>query len=248
MGDPSTAEQRRRVLVVDDDVDTCRNLRDILTDMGYEAETAHNGPEALQRIRDRAFDVALLDLKMPGMDGLTLYHRIKELASGTVAIIVTAYATGDTAEQALQAGAWHILSKPVDLSKLLPLVGEAVQQPLVMVIDDDPALCASLWDVLRDQGYRVCIARDQETARDQLQKQDYRVVLVDMKLPEGDGGSMYRLVRDANPLARVVLITGFRHELQQLIDRVIAEGAEAVCYKPFDMPRLLEMIKSLSDA
>src|SRR5690606_29178094 len=125
------------------------------------------------RIRDRAFDVALLDLKMPGMDGLTLYHRIKELASGTVAIIVTAYATGDTAEQALQAGAWHILSKPVDLSKLLPLVGEAVQQPLVMVIDDDPALCASLWDVLRDQGYRVCIARDQETARDQLQKQDY---------------------------------------------------------------------------
>jgi CheY-like chemotaxis protein len=234
------------VLVVDDDVDTCHNLSDILTDFGYEVLTAHNGLDALDLVRQHAFDVALLDLKMPGMDGLTLYREIRKLSSGTVGIIVTAYATGDSAEQALQAGAWHVLSKPVDLGRLMPLVDEASHQPLVMIVDDDSDLCESLWDVLRDRGYRVCIAHDDDEAAEKLKAQSHRVVLIDMKLPHGDGSSVYRLVRNANPEARVVLITGFRSELQNLIERVVAEGADAVCYKPFEMPQLLNTIGRLA--
>ncbi len=238
----------RRVLVVDDDVDTCHNLRDILTDMGYTVDIAHDGPSALGLIRQWPFDVALLDLKMPGMDGLTLYREIKKLRSGTVAIIVTAYATGDTAALALQAGAWRVLSKPVDLGQLLPLVDEASQQPLVMIIDDDHDLCESLWDVLRDRGYRVCVAHNGQEALERLPGMQHRVVLIDMKLPRGDGSHVFHLVRSANPQARVVLITGFRTELQDLIERVVTEGADAVCYKPFDMPKLLETVEHLAAA
>src|SRR2546428_789145 len=76
---------RSSVLVVDDDVDTCRNLSDILTDLGYHVDCAHDGPSALDLVRRNAYDVALLDLKMPGMDGLTLYREIKKLSASTVA-------------------------------------------------------------------------------------------------------------------------------------------------------------------
>ena len=69
-----------RILVVEDDPDICRNLGDILTDLGYEVDTAQDGPTAVELVRQRAYDVALLDLKMPGMDGLTLYHEIKKRA------------------------------------------------------------------------------------------------------------------------------------------------------------------------
>jgi CheY-like chemotaxis protein len=69
--------RKTSVLVVDDDLDTCRNLQDILTDMDYEVETAQDGPAALELVRRRPFDVALLDLKMPGMDGLELYRQIR---------------------------------------------------------------------------------------------------------------------------------------------------------------------------
>jgi DNA-binding NtrC family response regulator len=244
----TTPDPARRVLVVDDDVDTCHNLSDILTDMGYSVEIAHDGPSALGMVRQRPFDVALLDLKMPGMDGLTLYREIKKLRSGTVAIIVTAYATGDTAAQALQAGAWRVLSKPVDLGQLMPLVEEASQQPLVMIIDDDHDLCESLWDVLRDRGYRVCVAHNEQEALERLPGVQHRVVLIDMKLPRGDGSHVFQLVRSANPQARVVLITGFRTELQELIERVVTEGADAVCYKPFDMPQLLDTVEHLAAA
>src|SRR5947208_1462288 len=99
------------VLVVDDEVDTCRNLSDILTDRGYRVDVAHDGPSALELVRKNPYDVALLDYRMPGMDGLTLYREIKKLRADTVAIVVTAYASGTTTEEALQAGAWQVLSK-----------------------------------------------------------------------------------------------------------------------------------------
>ena len=96
-------------------MDTCRNLSDILTDLGYRVDIAHDGPSALELVRSNAYDVALLDLKMPGMDGLTLYREIKKLARRTRwRIVVTAYAGGSTAEEALAAGAWQVLPKPVD--------------------------------------------------------------------------------------------------------------------------------------
>jgi CheY-like chemotaxis protein len=234
------------VLVVDDEVDTCRNLSDILTDLGYHVDVAHDGPAALTLVRQNAYDVALLDLKMPGMDGLELYREVKKLRADTVAIIVTAYATSAVADAALTAGAWQVVPKPADLPRLLGLVGQAVNQPLVLVVDDDPDLCTCLWDVLRERGYRVGLAHDERQAAERLKDRGFKVVLIDLKLPGGDGSRVFHLVRWANPQARTVVITGHRSEMEQLVERVVREGADAVCYKPFDLPKLLTTLERLT--
>ena len=236
------------ILVVDDEVDTCRNLSDILTDLGYRVDVAHDGLTALELVRQKPYDVALLDLKMPGMDGLTLYREIKKIRAGTVAIVVTAYSGGDTTSEALAAGAWQVLAKPVDFPRLLGLVDEAVGQPLVMVVDDDHDLCANLWDLLRDQGYRVEVAHDEKQAAEFLNDRNFKVVLIDMNLPTGDGATVFRIVRQTNPQARTVVITGHRSEMDRLVKEVVDEGADAVCYKPFDVPNLLTTLKQLSEA
>jgi DNA-binding NarL/FixJ family response regulator len=67
-----------------------------------------------------------------------------------------------------------------------------------------------------------------------------------MKLPQGDGQSVFRLVRQLVPTARTVLITGFRHEMEEQIDAVLKEGADVVCYKPLDVSSLLETVQRLS--
>jgi DNA-binding NtrC family response regulator len=232
--------------VVDDEVDTCRNLSDILTDLGYHVDIAHDGPCALELVRRHPYDVALLDLRMPGMDGLTLYREIKKLRAGTVALIASAYASSAVAEEALDAGAWQVLPKPVDFPRLLGLVEEALGQPLVLVVDDDPDLCSNLWDLLRQQGYRVALAHDELMAEEQLRNKSYRVVLIDMRLPIGDGNGVYQLVRQANPQARTIVITGHRTETDELVQRVMNEGADALCYKPFDVPKLLGLLEQLT--
>jgi CheY-like chemotaxis protein len=241
-----TRRDEPRILVVDDDPDICHNLSDILIDLGYSVDFAHDGPAALELVRQRPYDVALLDLKMPGMDGLTLYREIKKQRAETVALLVTAYAGPATATEALSAGAWKVVPKPVDFPALLGLVDEALGQPLVLVVDDDQDLCANLWDLLRERGFRVGIAHNRRQAAETLEESTFQVVLIDMKIPDGDGDAVFRMVREVNPQARTILITGYRPEMDQLVDQVLAEGADAVCYKPFDVPSLLTALERLA--
>ena len=233
------------ILLVDDDIDICENMADILSDMGYRVNVAHDGMSALELVRLQPYDIALLDLKMPGMNGLELYREIKRLRPGTVAMLVTAHATQATTDEALTAGTSHVLSKPVDMPRLLGLIDESLGQPQLLVVDDDRDLCDNLWDLLHGHGYRVSLAHDESEAAGHL-RETTRVVLIDMRLPIGDGGSVFHLVRETNPRARTLLMTGWRAETSPLIDRLRAEGADAVCYKPFDVPRLLETLKSLA--
>ena len=94
-----------------------------------------------------------------------------------------------TAEEALAAGAWKVVPKPVDFAKLLGLVDEALDQPLVLIVDDDRDLVRNLWDLLRERGFRVCLAHDCREAAEQLKQSTFKVVLIDMRIPDGDGGS-----------------------------------------------------------
>jgi DNA-binding response OmpR family regulator len=230
------------VLVVDDEVDICANMADILGDLGFRVDMAHDGDTALEMIRSKAYDIALLDLKMPGMDGLELYRRIKHLRSGTVAIIVTAYANTVMADQALASGAWRIVAKPVDSRILLDLVEKAIGQPLILVVDDDREMCANLWDILRDRGYRVDLAHDLDEGIRLLESTTFQVVLMDVRLPGGDCSQLLNWIRAASPGTQTILITAHRSETDRLVAQILEDGADAICYKPFDVAQLLKLI------
>ncbi len=230
------------ILVVDDEIDACQNIADILGDCGYRVDVAYDGFSALELVRTHTYDIALLDLKMPGMDGLTLYREIKKLSAGTVAIIVTAFAAQGTANEALAAGAMDVFPKPVDFPKLMDILNQALQRPLALIVDDDVELCNNLWDLFNDHGYRLCVAHDESEAEARLQTRDYDVVLIDMKLPQGNGLGVYQKVRQASADAHVVAITGYRSETESLVQQIVADGANVVCYKPFDVHNLLETL------
>lgn len=114
------------ILVVDDDADTCRNMADLLGDLGYAVETAEGGDTALEKARQQRYDLGLLDLRMPGMDGLTLCRHLKRLQPPMVTMLVTAYGGSDLDEEARAAGARHVLPKPLDFPRLLSLIEKAL--------------------------------------------------------------------------------------------------------------------------
>lgn len=126
------SKESHRILIVDDDTDNLANLSDILTDIGYETETACDGQIALDKIAsncpkdERRFDLCLLDLKMPGMDGIELLKEIRSRNPDLRAIMISAYVGEDGIKRALAAGTWKVLQKPVEINTLLEMIDEAV--------------------------------------------------------------------------------------------------------------------------
>jgi CheY-like chemotaxis protein len=113
------------ILVVDDNRDTCYNMADILGDLGYVVDTAYSGKTALEKARQQSYDLGLLDLRMPEMDGLTLCRHLKRLHPLMITIIITAF-SANSLDHARDAGVQPILPKPVDFPKLLALVEQAL--------------------------------------------------------------------------------------------------------------------------
>ncbi len=116
------------ILIVDDE----KVVRDSLTkwfrEDGYTVGAAENAAEALRKLQSQPWQIILLDIKMPGMDGMELQQRIKEVDPGVTIIFITAHASVDTAVQALKAGAFDYITKPIDPDYLSHLVTNAIKQ------------------------------------------------------------------------------------------------------------------------
>ncbi len=106
--------QKPRILVVDDEAAMRESLTDWLMEDEYEVSQASSGEEAISMVKEKSFEVVLLDLKMPGMDGLETMKGLKEICPDTEIVMMTAYATVDTAVQAMRVGAFDYMVKPFD--------------------------------------------------------------------------------------------------------------------------------------
>jgi len=116
------------ILIVDDEFSVRDSLFNWFKTEGYRVDTAENGMKALKKLQESSWDIVLVDIKMPGMDGMELQRHMRKIDSTTTVIIITAYATVDTAVEAMKEGAFDYLSKPIDPDKLSILVRNAVNQ------------------------------------------------------------------------------------------------------------------------
>ncbi len=116
------------ILIVDDEKNTREGLQRFLEQKGYEAHVAENGEEALKLAKELNPDITLLDLRMPGMDGMHLLHRLKAGHPKMVVLMLTAYGTVETAVQAMKAGAYYYLTKPVNLDELELILRKAIRE------------------------------------------------------------------------------------------------------------------------
>jgi len=116
-----------RILVTEDDRNLRRVLKAMLDREGYEVAEARNGAEALDWIAAHPVDVVISDIRMPKMDGLSLFRKLREIRPGLPVILVTAYGTIGDAVEAIRSGAFDYISKPFDEAELLRVVGNAAR-------------------------------------------------------------------------------------------------------------------------
>jgi len=125
--------EQKRILIVDDDESSRSILSLMLERAGYETETAGTGQEALDKAQEKFFNLILLDIMLPDVKGTELLATLKEMHPDTAVIMATAYASLETAVQALNKGASAYITKPLYVDEVLATVGEALEkQHLVM--------------------------------------------------------------------------------------------------------------------
>ncbi len=107
-----------RVLVVDDEPDSVELLQEFLTGKGYEVVTASNGEEALRKVKEERPHLVLLDVRMPGMNGLDVLRKVREFDQEVGVIMVTAVNEEDTGRDALKLGAFDYIVKPLNFDYL----------------------------------------------------------------------------------------------------------------------------------
>ncbi len=241
-------EDKASILIVDDNVSLVRTMSFVLKRKGFTVVTAKDGLEAIEKVREMPFDIILLDIRMPIMDGIETHRGIKKIRPEAVVVMMTAYSVEDMVREALQDGAYGVIYKPVDMDKVIALIEEsskAKQGSLIMVVDDDTAICSTLKNILARRGYRVGVAHSGEEAIDMAQEKAYDIAIIDMKLPAINGLDTYLAIKQVNPGLIAIMMTAYHQEMADLVEEALRNNAYTCLYKPFDMNTILGFVTAI---
>ncbi len=125
---PPGADPGARLLVVDDDPNTRAGLRDLLSLMGYHVEEAGSGHEALSLLESEPYDLMVLDMRMPGMDGVEAMQRARQIRPDLLIVVLTAHATLESAIAAVKSDAVDYLLKPINIESLSAVISHALRE------------------------------------------------------------------------------------------------------------------------
>ncbi len=117
-----------RILVIDDERSIRNTLKDILEYEKYEVDLAEDGPKGLEKIKNGEYDVALCDIKMPGMDGIEVLDKLIEMGADLPVVMISGHGNIDTAVEAIKKGAFDFIEKPLDLNRLLITIRNAMDK------------------------------------------------------------------------------------------------------------------------
>ncbi|MFL5365301.1 MAG: sigma-54-dependent transcriptional regulator, partial [Myxococcales bacterium] len=185
---------KQRILVVDDEANARAALRTILSEEGYEISEAADGEEGFARIEEWSPDLVLADVRMPRMNGLALLRKAKETGAEASFIMMTAFASIETAVEAVKAGAENYLVKPLDVSAVLVFIAKALEKRQLV--------------------------REAASLRERVRE---RFRLEGMVGESPELAAVYNVVRQAAPTKATVLILGESGTGKELIAQALHE-------------------------
>mgnify|MGYP002641921165 CR=1 FL=1 len=237
--------EKAGILIVDDDPGMSETLADILSETGYGVAVAGDGYRAMAMIKEKIYDVALMDIKMPGINGVETFKEVKRLSPSTGVIMMTAYALEDLVQEALAEGALSIFYKPLDIDRVVGLIEKVGQGVLILVVDDDPNMCETLKDLLEQKSYKVGVAHSGREAIGCAQEKAYDIVFMDVKMPDINGLEAYLAIKDINPKITAVMMTGYGQEVSELLEEAMGNNAYTCLHKPMDLDRVVALVDEI---
>lgn len=250
-----------KLLMVDDEEEFLTSSTQALGRRGIDVMMAFDGAMALKMIKEHKFEVIVLDVKMPGMDGIEVFHRIQTERPGLPVILLTGHGSIPQAFETSKEGVFDYLAKPCEIDALAKVIKDAVaqtrnqtektsaivttsksgEQIQVLIVDDEVELLESLKNVLQRREMEVTTAQSGEEALKLMKKSLIEVVVLDIKMPGMDGIEVLQIIRKEFPNVMVVLLTG--HPTVDTAMTGMKRGAFDYVMKPPDVDELIDTIR-----
>lgn len=235
-----------RILVVDDDVDAADSLAELFDMEGHDVKVAYSGESAVQAYRDGDFDIAFMDIMMPGKNGVESFFEIRQLKPDAKVYMMTGFSVEQLVQQAIEHGAMGVLSKPVDLKRLLSVLDEVKPSGVVLIAEDDPQFGPELVNLIESGGFACKLATNGAEALEVMQTGTIDILVLDLKLPVIDGVEVYTMLKQAGTVVPTIIITGHASEHADTLHAMRDVSVTGVLNKPFDPSVLLDQLNELA--
>ena len=232
----------KRILVVDDETNMRATLADILSDEGYRIDTAADGLSAVEMCAQQNYDVVLLDVRMPGIDGVEAFRRIRRHNESIRVVMMSAYSKDDLKRAVLDEGAIAFLSKPLDIENVIGLIQD-VRETSVLVVEGDVAVADQLRESLKKQSYWVKVTSSPHDALELAEQIHFDIVLIDAQLPTMNGLELYLAIKKLSPGSVAIMVSGVEEEFENIAREAVRQTAYTFVHKPLDMDNLFRLLK-----
>ncbi|TLY32506.1 MAG: response regulator [Nitrospirae bacterium] len=248
------------ILVIDDERMVCDLLRAVFSRYGHEVLTAFDGRNGLDLFEQHRPRFTLLDLRMPGMNGIEVLTRIRALDPRAAVIVLTGAGSADLENQARQMGVTDFLSKGLSLEALVGTVERVMQQPVkppaspsqstdakkapshsqkagsILVVDDEPPIRELLRKYFSSRDYQVRVAPDGQQALALVDQKSPDIIVLDVHMPGMNGIEVLKRLRAKNYAGGVIFLTSSQDE--RLLQEGLELGSVDILGKPVDLERL----------
>ncbi len=236
-------EEKASILIVDDNINLTKTLSFVLKRKGYTVDTAKDGMEAIEEVKENYFDIILMDIKMPYLNGVEAFKSGRKIIPETIVMMMTAYAVEDLVQEALNEGAYGIIYKPLDIEKMVDHVRRVRadgEEGFILIVDDDPGTYTTFKNVLSKNGCKVTICTTGEEAIAAVQEKSFDLIFIDRRLPTINGLGTYLAIKEIDPDVIAIMVTGYREEMEELVQLAINESTYTCLYKPLELSNVLQ--------
>lgn len=244
------------ILMIDDEQIVCKLFARMLEQAGYRVVTAHSGEDGLRLFQQEPPTLTLLDLHLPGIDGLAVLRQLRTLAPAAKVIVLTGISHTEEETAARRLGVMDFLRKDLDLDVILQRIrqmsrdsaGIGVAQEgddriaRLLVADDDPGVAKLCQTFLAKQGYRVSTAGNGEDALRLVRQLDPHLLLLDLHMPMMNGVEVLHALATEQAHLGIILISGETDA--HLVQETLELGAFDYLSKPLDLDQLAVSVRA----